>query len=51
MGTGDKGLLLYYLCIPVANYVAIMVDFWGCYYQRRRILDEVQRQSKVLRLE
>jgi hypothetical protein len=29
MGTGDKGLLLYYLCIPVANYVAIMVDFWG----------------------
>jgi TM2 domain-containing membrane protein YozV len=29
MGTGGKGLLLYYLCIPVANYVAIMVDFWG----------------------
>ena len=29
MGTGGKSLLIYYLCIPVANYVAIMVDFWG----------------------
>lgn len=29
MGTGGKSLLIYYLCVPVANYVAIMVDFWG----------------------
>ncbi|MCO4805572.1 MAG: hypothetical protein KC456_03170 [Flavobacteriales bacterium] len=29
MGTGGKGLLIYYLCIPVANSVALMVDFWG----------------------